>query len=103
MKAKLVLNCDGRTDNGFRFCSGVANTILDLERIAHTDNYTGLIKYLDKVPKIFDGPCFNNNIITNTIYKIYELGYIDDVKYKYITQFYTFHGRCGLILRCEVK
>ena len=103
MKATIMLECAGREDDGFRFCGGVANTILDLERIAHTENYVGLIKYLDKVPKIFDEPCFNNNVIANTIYKIYEMGYITDVKYKYIAHFYTFHGRCGLCLKCEPK
>ena len=103
MKATITLQCEGRIDDGFRFCAGVENIILDLEKIKHTDNYVGLIKYLDKVPKIFDEPCFNSNIIANTIYKIYDMGYIPDVKYKFITHFYTFHNRCGLCLRAVPK
>jgi hypothetical protein len=57
MKALLVLKCEGRIDDGFRMCSGVENVILDLEKIELTINYKDLIKYLDSVVKLFDGPC----------------------------------------------
>ena len=33
MKAKLILKCEGRQDEGFNFCSGVSNIIIDLEKI----------------------------------------------------------------------
>lgn len=98
MKAHIVLGCEGRQDEGFHFCSGVTNNILDLESISFTDNYLNLIKYLDGVPKLFDNPCFKTHIISNTIYKIYEMGYIDDKKYKYIAHFYEMHKRCGLMM-----
>lgn len=103
MKAVIILGCDGRQDEGFRFCAGVDNVILDLEAVSHTENYKNLILYLDKVPKIFDNSCAISNIISNTIYKIYEMGYLNEVRYKYIAHFYDMHKRCGLILRAEVK
>ena len=103
MKACIILKCDGRQDNGFVFCSGVSNVVLDLEKIQNTANYLDLIKYLDKVPKIFDKPCFKHHIIANAIYKIYEMGYISDEIYKYIAHFYQMHGHCGLILLCVPK
>ena len=103
MNVIVNLKCEGRTDDGFHFCVGVSNTILDLQKITHTDNYLTLIKYLDKVPQLFDGPCFNSNVIANTLYKIFELGYVNDVRYKHICNFYKFHNRCGLCLLAEVK
>jgi hypothetical protein len=103
MKAHMILGCEGRQDEGFHFCSGVSNIIIDLENIIASENYLELIQYLDNVPKIFDNPCFKSHIISNTIYKIYELGYISDKKYKYISHFYEMHKRCGLILYCSIK
>ena len=103
MKACVELSCEGRQDDGFHFCSGVSNIILDLETIKHKEGFKDLVMYLDKVPKLFDGACFNNNVISNTMYKLYQDGYISEVKYKYITQFYSFHMRCGLILKIKLK
>jgi len=103
MKALIILACEGRIDEDFRFCSGVNNVILDLETISHTENFKSLVVYLDKVPKLFDGACCVNNIITNAVHKIYELNYLTEVKYKYICNFYQFHARCGMILKVEPK
>lgn len=103
MKAVITLGCNGRQDEGFHFCSGVSNIIVDLEKITHTEGYKNLIIYLDKVPKIFDNPCFAGNTISNAIYKIYEMGYLPELKYKFIAHFYDMHKRCGLIMRAEVK
>jgi hypothetical protein len=103
MKAVVVLGCEGRTDDNFSFCKGVSNTILDLEKIRATKNYTSIIEYLNGVVGIFDKPCCSMNVIANAIYKIYEFGYIDESKYKHITNFYTFHRRCGLVLWCLPK
>lgn len=103
MKAILVLACEGRTDDGFQFCAGVENLLIDLEKITHTENYKALIQYLDRVPKIFDATCCNNNVITNTVYKIYELGYITEKRYKQIANFYKFHSYCGMVLQAKIK
>ena len=103
MNAILILSCDGRQDDGFKFCEGVENIILDLEEIEPTENYLQMIEYLDKVPKIFDSKCFTKNIVANTIYKIYEMGYMTEVKYKHVCNFYQFHARCGLILSAIPK
>lgn len=103
MKAVIKLSCEGRLDKGFRFCSGVSNTILDLEGLNVTENYMGLIKYLDNISGVFDAPCCKSHVVTNTFYKIYEMGYIDDEIYARIADFYKFHNRCGLILSCEPK
>ena len=103
MKAILTLGCEGRQDEGFHFCSGVSNVVIDLESISHTENFKNLILYLDKVPKIFDNPCLTSHIISNTIYKIYEMGYLTEIKYKYIAYFYDMHKRCGLILKVSLK
>lgn len=98
MKAILILKCEGHQLNGFKFCVGVENVILDLEKIEATTNYVNLIKYLDGVSKVFDKPCVNNNIISNTLFKIYEMGYADEKTYKYFSHFWNMHKRCGLIL-----
>ncbi|KKL92217.1 hypothetical protein LCGC14_1886910 [marine sediment metagenome] len=103
MKGYTILGCDGRQDDGFKTCSGVRNIILDLEKIEASENYLELIKYLDKVPKIFDGPCFKPHIISNAICKMYEMGYISDKLHQYIAHFYGMHRLCGLILECCPK
>ena len=103
MKAVVILSCEGRQDNGFKFCSGVQNIVLNLEGLEVTENYLDLIKYLDNVPKIFDSPCCKSNVVTNALYKIYEMGYIDNEKYARVADFYKFHNRCGLILSAKPK
>lgn len=103
MKARILLLCEGRQDDGFHFCSGVSNVILDLETIQHTKDYKQLIEYLDRVPKLFTDDCFNNNVIVNTIYKLYEMGYLKEDFYKRIINFYNWHRQCGLLMKIEVK
>jgi len=103
MKAQIILNCEGRVDNGFAFCSGVSNVILDLSDAENTENYTALIDYLYNVPKIFHNSCYKLNIITNAIAKIWELGYINNELYSRLADFYKFHHRCGLVLSIEPK
>ena len=103
MKAVIILSCEGRLDKDFRFCSGVQNTVLNLEGLEITENYLELIKYLDNVSGIFDKPCCKSHIITNTLYKSYELGYLNDELYRRISDFYKFHNRCGLILSAKPK
>ena len=103
VRAILKLFCEGRTDDGFRFCSGVENTIVDLEDAEYTEDYDKLMEYLGETIKIFERPCVNNNIITNAIYKIYTMGYIEDKLYLRIADFYKFHLRCGLILKAVFK
>ena len=103
MKAIITLCCEGRQDNGFKFCSGVKNNILDLDTITHKENYMDLIKYLDKVAGVFDKPSCQSHIITNTIYKIFEMDFVNEEFYMRLSDFYKFHNRCGLILMIETK
>ena len=101
MRASLILSCDGRVDEGFRFCSGVNNVLLNFENIQHTPNYRSLIEYLDINSKLFEGSCFSINIISNTLHKIFELGYLNEKAYNLAIQFFQFHKRCGLCLKIE--
>ena len=103
MRAVLVLKCEGHTLDGFTFCTGVSNVILDLEAIEGTEGYVGLVKYLDSVVKVFDKPCVNANVISNALYKLYEMGYADEKAYKYYGFFWGQHKGCGLILEVVVK
>lgn len=103
MKAVLVIGCDGRVDDGFQFCSGVRNVLLDFEHQAHTANYRTLVEYLDISSKLFEGPCFNTNIISNTLYKLYELGYLTERIYGLTIQLFQWHKRCGLWIKIEPK
>ena len=103
MKAVIILSCEGRQDKGFNFCSGVENIVLDLDGLEVTDSYLDLIDYLDKVPGVFDNPCCKSNIITNSLYKLYELNYLSEEIYNRIADFYRFHNRCGLILSARIK
>jgi len=89
--------------DGFHFCSGVENIILDLEKIEASPKYVDLIKYLDSVVKVFDGPCASNNIIGNALFKIYEMGYVDEKTHKFFSYFWDMHKRCGLILVAQLK
>lgn len=103
MKAVIILKCDGRQDNGFYYCVGVENIILDLENIEHTEKYLYLIQYLDKVAKIFDGPCLKAHVISNALFKLQEMGYISEIMYKYFAYFFEMHKRCGLVLMAMPK
>lgn len=84
-------------------CPSVNNRVLDLEKIRTSEHYLEIIEYLDKVPKLFDGVCFKTNLITNAIYKIYEMGFIEQRVYDYISYFYKNHKHCGIILYIEPK
>ena len=103
MKAIIILGCEGRQDSSFKFCSGVENIVVDLEVIVTSDDYMTLVEYMDKVVNIFNSQCYNSNIISNALYKMYELNFFDDTKYKYISHFYRMHERCGLTLKCLPK
>ena len=105
MEAYIVLACEGHTDkdSGFCLCRGVENYIVDLEKISKTEQYLDLIKYLDQVPKLFEGPCCKINIITNAVYKIYEMGYLDERTYQCIAYFYQRHQHCGRVLYIQPK
>ena len=98
MKAVVILGCDGRQDEEFHFCNGVENIVVDLEKAQLEENYLDLIKYLDKVAGVFDGICFSMNKISNSMYKMHELGFISEKQYQYVTHFYQLHQRCGLKL-----
>lgn len=87
----------------FHMCSPIENNILDLETVRASENYKELIQYIDRVPKLFEGPCCKTNLITNAIYKIYEYGYLEERIYKLIAYFYDKHKHCGLILRLKPK
>jgi len=102
MKANLYLGCEGLIINNFCFCRGVKTCILDLETITGTNKFD-LIKYLDSTVKIFNGPCNKLNLISNAMYKLYEMQLINEATYKNISYFYNMHKRCGIILLCEPK
>ena len=103
MQAVVILGCEGRQDDGFKFCNGVNNVLLDLEKISNSDNYDQIMDYLDKVVGVFKNPCCKPNIISNAIYKMYELSFFNDIEYKYISHFYRMHDRCGLVLTAVLK
>ena len=103
MKAYIVLKCEGHQLDGFKFCAGVLNTVLDLELLEATSNYVALIKYLDGVAKLFNGPCVSANVISNALYKIYEMGYVNEKTHKYFAYWWDMHKRCGPILELVVK
>jgi len=103
MRAVLILGCEGRQDKSFHFCHGVENIIVDFEKIVHKENYLELVKYLDDVPKLFDAPCCIHNIITNTVYKVYDMGFLTEAEYDRVNYFYKMHLFCGLVLRIFPK
>ena len=45
MKAVVVLGCEGRQDDGFDFCNGVENIIVDLEKIESKENSGSVYHY----------------------------------------------------------
>ena len=101
MKTTIIFGCDGRQEEGIVFCNGVQNEILDLENIVVNEQRVILTEYLTKTVKLFSSPCFNTNLITNTIYKIYELGIFSDKKYKYLVHFFNLHKQCGPYLKVK--
>lgn len=103
MKAVILLGCDGRQDNSFVFCRGIRNIILDLEKRQLAENFPELIEYIEKVPKLFSASCCNTNVIMNTLYKMHELGFLNETQYKYTTLFVQMHKACGLVLKIYKK
>lgn len=103
MKATIIIGCEGYQENGFHFCNKVENVVLDLETIKNTDNYYNLIKYLDRVAKVFEGPCNKSHIISNAMYKLFEYEYINEKRHHFLAYFYDMHKRCGLIMSVEPK
>jgi hypothetical protein len=103
MKAVIILKCEGLKIDGFRFCSGVENIVLDLESIERTEGYLSIIEYLDKVSKIFDSPCFKPHIIANTICRLQDAGYIDEKMNRCFSRYFTLHRDCGLIMEARLK
>lgn len=103
MEALLFLRCEGFEKDDFKFCSGVENMILDLQKIEHTEKYIELIQYIDKIPKLFEKPCVNQNIVSNLLFKLYELEYADDKAHKNFALFLENHRRCGIIADIRIK
>lgn len=103
MKAVIILGCEGFRQKDFLFCPTAENVIIDLEKIENSEGYFDLIKYLDGVVKIFENPCNKYNIITNAVYKMYEMGFITDKLHEKISLFYNMHKRCSLILYAKPK
>ena len=103
MKIIIVLGCEGYQENGFHFCNGIKNDVLDLEPLKGTKNYFQLIQYLDGTVKLFDGFCNKTSLISNAIYKLYELGYLDEKIHTSIGYFYSMHRKCGLLLEAKIK
>ncbi len=101
MGRRVFLGCDGRTDKGFVFCVGASNMILDLALRQQSENYPQLMEYVERVARLFIKPRCEYNVIVNTVYKFFDLGYINDLQYKYITLFIQQHKACGLVLRIE--
>ena len=102
MDAELHVGCEGYINEGFTFCKSIQNLLLDLSKIKHTDNYLTLIKYLDHI-KLFEKPCINSNVVLSCMYKVYELGYITENKYKLVCAFCQQHLRCCLKLELKAK
>jgi len=103
MKAEIILKCDGRTEKGLVFCSGVENVILDLEAVKAHENYTKLLEYLNNIARIFEAPCFKQNTISNTLHKIYEFGFLEEGRYNHIFRLVYLHRPCGLSLLARLK
>lgn len=98
LNAELRLACDGRTEEGFSFCCGMDNLVLDL---CEATNST--LEYLDKVTNIFNEKCFNYNKIASTLFKLHSEGLISEKKYNIIYDFHTLHRKCGLYLYCKLR
>jgi len=103
MKAVVILGCEGRQIDSFHFCNGIENIILDLEKAEGTKDYVDLVEYLDAIPKLFERPCCVAHKVSNAVYKIYEMGYIEEKTYEQIAHFYDLHKRCGIVLKIEPK
>ena len=74
--AILVLGCKGHQDKeGFSFCCGVSNPILELKKL-NNQTHQDLVIFLDKACGLFNSSvddynkCFN---ILNIIYKKYKV------------------------------
>lgn len=103
MNAELILKCEGRVVNNLLFCSGVENVILDLAEVYRKDHYLKLLDYLANVSRIFNKPCFDPNIISNTLYKIYSLDFWTQKEYEVICNWVRLHRPCGVMLLAKPK
>lgn len=102
-KIKLILRCDGKSDERVVLCSSTKTVVLHLHELRHKEDYVQLLDYLDKVSKVFDGSQFNNNIIVNTLHKIHQLGFLEEKRYKILISWFYMHRPCGIILELEVE
>ena len=103
MEAVISIGCEGRQDSGFVFCRGAENIILDLDKHKYSENYSQLLEYIEKVAKLYEGPCCKQNVVMNALYKFYQLDYLSELQYKYISYFTQMHKMCGIILKVKVK
>lgn len=103
MKAEIVLKCDGRIEDGFIFCSGVENVILDLEAAETNEKYLDLLDYLGKIVGIFHKSIIDTNIIGNVFYKMFEWEFISEKKYNNLFKLFHTHKMCGLLMIARIK
>ena len=99
MKGVILLGCEGRQDQGFIFCRGSENIILNLGKCVYSSNYLELLEYIEKIAKLKNGPCCVHHQIMNTLYKFYQLDFLSEKQYEYINRYTDMHKICGLILK----
>jgi hypothetical protein len=102
--AYLVLGCNGQTSSdGFVFCSGIENAILDLDTFA-SDEYDMLINFFDNACDLFSSPMNDHNKCVNTLsllYKNYN-GY-NQKRLLQVQSFIKQHKDCGIWLSLVLK
>ena len=104
MDAYLILGCNGNTDpDGFLYCSGTDNVILDLSRPDLIGDEK-LLDFLDETCRLFDSPEYNYNACINIITMLYRDYECFDEGFLHKLQFYfKNHRACGVYIILMTK
>lgn len=105
-KVYLVLGCNGRSLDGFVFCSKAESRILQIT--PHLEKAKEMVQYL-KALNLFEVTMKDYNAVRNSIFRIQDNYYqklkpIWNEKYfRMLEQFTIMHKECGIFLKIEVE
>lgn len=103
IQAYVILGCNGFKNKTFKYCNGIINPIIDLDKIPD-DIYEDFVNFLERSCELFDGPVLDHNKcsnILNMIHKKYSL--YSNEKLIDIQKFLKMHKDCGIFINLVLK
>ncbi len=101
--AILILGCYGYTEDGFVFCNGVSNPVLELQDLSDID-YPKVELFLDKTCRLFDCVVDDNNKCSNILNMLFKTFKVIDESVLFKIQHYLLrHKGCRLYLSLVLR